>query len=334
MVRTQCKRGFTLIELLVVIAIIAVLIALLLPAVQQAREAARRSQCKNNLKQLGLALHNYHDTFNIFPPGVVGNDATGNAADPTNGGPAWGWTVMILPNMDQAPLYNKLNPGPVTFATALTTAASLQLLQTGLPALICPSDGGPAPLNLNRPFTSTASGQSISTTNYVANNGNAANDGMFMASFVGSVRIANVTDGLSNTLMVGERVSVLNMANPNSASPNQVLGYAGVWGGAAASETSDKYAQEANGAVWASTTYRMPDGSYLSSGSTNYLPQYAYSSQHTGGTTFLFGDGSVKFLSNNISWIACDTTAVPAANTWGTLNKLAAKADGQPVGSY
>lgn len=329
MLRIQRKRGFTLIELLVVIAIIAVLIALLLPAVQQAREAARRSQCKNNLKQLGLALHNYHDTFGMFAPGVVGSDSTG--ADSTNG-TAWGWTTMILPNMDQAPLYNKLNPGPVTFASALSTAASLQLLQTALPALVCPSDGGPAPLNLNRPFTSTAGGQSLSTSNYVASNGNAANDGMFMSSSNGRIRVADVTDGLSNTLMVGERVSVLNQPNASS-NPNQVLGYAGVWAGAAASDSST-YAQEGNGAVWGSTTYRMPDGSWLSNGSTSYLPQKAFSSQHTGGTTFLFGDGSVKFLSNNISWIACDTNSVPPANTWGTLNKLAAKADGQAVGSY
>src|SRR5512138_2911325 len=89
-------RGFTLIELLVVIAIIGVLVSLLLPAVQQAREAARRSQCKNNLKQVGLALHNYHDSFNQFPPASI---APGHSAN------AW---VFILPYADQAPVYNKL----------------------------------------------------------------------------------------------------------------------------------------------------------------------------------------------------------------------------------
>src|SRR4051812_6730319 len=99
MIPKTFKRGFTLIELLVVIAIIAVLIALLLPAVQQAREAARRSQCKNNLKQIGLALHNYHDTANTLPPGWIG-DPTGS-----NAGNRWGWGTMILPYLDQAPLY-------------------------------------------------------------------------------------------------------------------------------------------------------------------------------------------------------------------------------------
>jgi prepilin-type N-terminal cleavage/methylation domain-containing protein len=89
------RRGFTLIELLVVIAIIAVLIALLLPAVQQAREAARRSQCKNNMKQLGLAMHNYHDTLTVFPMGVLTDDRPN-------------WRVFLLPYLDQAPLYNTL----------------------------------------------------------------------------------------------------------------------------------------------------------------------------------------------------------------------------------
>src|SRR5689334_22501621 len=98
--RSLHRRGFTLIELLVVIAIIAVLIALLLPAVQQAREAARRTQCKNHLKQLGLSLHNYHDTVNTLPPGYI--DVTQSGAFC-----GWGWMTMMLPHNDQAALYNR-----------------------------------------------------------------------------------------------------------------------------------------------------------------------------------------------------------------------------------
>jgi prepilin-type N-terminal cleavage/methylation domain-containing protein len=126
MIRAPKRRGFTLIELLVVIAIIAVLIALLLPAVQQAREAARRTQCKNNLKQFGLALHNYHDAFNMFPPAhIYDGFADTNVRSATNGGgndcQAGGalasngtyvrapWTVQVLPYIDQAPLYNQFN---------------------------------------------------------------------------------------------------------------------------------------------------------------------------------------------------------------------------------
>src|SRR5215471_15422897 len=108
--------GFTLIELLVVIAIIAVLIALLLPAVQQAREAARRTQCKNNLKQIGLALHNYHDTFNTLMPLAFGDGGVAGAVRPT-----WAWSVMMLPYIDQGPLYNSLNPGPVSLTVAANT---------------------------------------------------------------------------------------------------------------------------------------------------------------------------------------------------------------------
>src|SRR5689334_25410189 len=103
------RRAFTLIELLVVIAIIAVLIALLLPAVQQAREAARRTQCKNNLKQIGLALHNYHDTFRLFPPGYVDRNGNPNLTPDNDLGPGWGWAAFLLPYIDQSPLYSPIN---------------------------------------------------------------------------------------------------------------------------------------------------------------------------------------------------------------------------------
>src|SRR5881227_3378700 len=105
------RHGFTLIELLVVIAIIAVLIALLLPAVQAAREAARRSQCVNNLKQMGLALHNYHDTVGVFPPGYVSSQAPGSKPilDGNDTGPGWAWGSMILPQLEQDPLFHAIN---------------------------------------------------------------------------------------------------------------------------------------------------------------------------------------------------------------------------------
>src|SRR4051812_30971338 len=104
-------RAFTLIELLVVIAIIAILIALLLPAVQQAREAARRTQCRNNLKQMGLALHNYHDTYRLFPASYYRDWPHNSSTNPTAGRPGWGWAVMLLPYMDQGPLFNALDVG-------------------------------------------------------------------------------------------------------------------------------------------------------------------------------------------------------------------------------
>src|SRR6478609_9116964 len=103
------RRAFTLIELLVVIAIIAVLIALLLPAVQQAREAARRTQCRNNLKQIGLALHNYHDAYQLFPPGYVDRNGNPDLTPDNDLGPGWGWASFILPQLDQGNVYNQIN---------------------------------------------------------------------------------------------------------------------------------------------------------------------------------------------------------------------------------
>jgi prepilin-type N-terminal cleavage/methylation domain-containing protein len=138
------RTGFTLIELLVVIAIIAILIALLLPAVQQAREAARRTQCKNNLKQLGLGLHNYHDVFGTLPPGWV--DQNNNRAS------NWGWAVYILPQIDQAALYATLDVGNGSLGLALEDVTKLAPMLNTYPAFRCPSDTAP---NVNEEQTQT-----------------------------------------------------------------------------------------------------------------------------------------------------------------------------------
>lgn len=137
----RLRRAFTLIELLVVIAIIAILIALLLPAVQQAREAARRSQCKNNLKQLGLAMHNYHDTFNLFPHNHGRVEYPGNPINRDTTTHEMSWYVMALPYMDQAPLYNNMN---FNLSGANQNhnmfGGNWELATTVLPVLICPSN--------------------------------------------------------------------------------------------------------------------------------------------------------------------------------------------------
>src|SRR5260221_4831909 len=133
------KKGFTLIELLVVIAIIAVLVSMLLPAVQQAREAARSSQCKNNLKQVGLALHNYHGVFEILPPAYIylpGGGGLQGPPDPTNGdaGPGWAWAMMILPHMEQVPLYNSFNVNVPCWNPQNSSSAI-----ASVPTYVCPS---------------------------------------------------------------------------------------------------------------------------------------------------------------------------------------------------
>ncbi len=204
----QRKRGFTLIELLVVIAIIAVLIALLLPAVQSAREAARRATCVNNLKQMGLALQNYHDALLVFPPGYL---TTSKFIDgETDTAPGWGWASMILPYIEQTPLYSSINVVLPIQAPANTTSSL-----TFLAAYACPSDQ----FTLGNTFAVTDGlGNTVATvavSSYAACTGSDAadvalglnNDGSGNGLFArnSSVRIAAITDGTSLTISILER---------------------------------------------------------------------------------------------------------------------------------
>lgn len=200
----RAKKGFTLIELLVVIAIIAVLVALLLPAVQQAREAARRSSCKNNLKQIGLALHNYHEQANTFPPGWVGvgdTDPTTHAIDTPSVG-AYGWAVPILGNFEAGSLGRKMNvKGPHS-----NTANNAQV-QSILTPFRCPSDVGDSQIG-----SAVVAGRSQGTSNYPGNFGVGIpdNDGLprkcqGIFGHNTRTRIRDIKDGTTNVIAVGER---------------------------------------------------------------------------------------------------------------------------------
>ena len=268
----RLRQGFTLIELLVVIAIIAVLIALLLPAVQQAREAARRSQCKNNLKQLGLALHNYAESHGVFPPGGF---STGNEL---------GFQAMILPFIEQAPLYNKFNFKQHGYAAFIPMALNK------IPGYLCPSQGiETSPTESyggNYAFTthyygvmgplgtiggSTASYRSNTTGSY----GGFSLQGMLGLDTKNSFR--DMTDGSSNTLLVGE----ISFRTANCYRSWTRGGTAGSW-----------YISSAKNVVTAINKTPYSSGSTFNS--------VSFGSQHTGGAHFTQGDGSVKFLSENI----------------------------------
>jgi prepilin-type N-terminal cleavage/methylation domain-containing protein/prepilin-type processing-associated H-X9-DG protein len=314
------RSGFTLIELLVVIAIIAVLIALLLPAVQQAREAARRSQCKNNLKQFGLALHNYHDTFGTFPMGMAYYRADGKNMTANQGN--WAWGALILPQLDQAPLYQMMQVGPNSPATANNLASKPGLLQTPLSVFRCPSDTGTDANDPDRAVNLSGVSSTLNTAtaqtargNYVGNNGDLqmgggnGDTGIFNRDKCCSLR--DITDGSSTTVAIGERSSDYNAQTYRSAG----LIYA------SGPDQSPS---------WGVSSVVADGGSPINSNVTNSYQ--GYSSLHTGGAQFLFCDGSVQFLSENISQTP-NVSAIgnPAA---GTFQKMLLPNDGQPVGSY
>ncbi|WP_417382732.1 DUF1559 domain-containing protein [Gimesia sp.] len=293
--RLTKKRGFTLIELLVVIAIIAILIALLLPAVQQAREAARRSTCKNSLKQIGLALHNYHDTHRTFPPMHIEN-IRNTTYDPAGGENYLAWSAMILPFLDQATVYNKINMNE-PWRTPTGTVAQLSLVKTVIPVFNCPSDPMEG-LNTNI--------GSWGKSNYPAlfspcnikpgNTAGSCYTGAF--NYHNINRLKNFTDGASNVIMVGERTT-------------EDRGSGAIWIGAqgyvhsSAGNVANWPYHAALVRTWQGAT-ATPDPStiYLINGiNNNDGLRYAWSlsSSHAGGCHFLLGDGSVRFISENIN---------------------------------
>jgi prepilin-type N-terminal cleavage/methylation domain-containing protein len=273
------RRGFTLVELLVVIAIIGILVALLLPAIQAAREAARRTQCSNNLKQIGLGLMNYHDTHNTFPAGW-------NHQSP-GGQPDWGWAVMILPFMEQATLYEELNPtAPGRRLSQLYVAAApadtQRLLQTPIKAYRCPSD---TLKTLNTLITFGSNNHfRLATSNYVANIGTTADTGTsanFNGVFFGNswLGVKDILDGTSQTLAVGER----------SAS-HQAAQWAGVG-------RNNNIGNESQPRTTARGGFVI-NFDYTGTGAPQNQSK-GYASYHPGGTQFVMCDGAVRFVSQN-----------------------------------
>ncbi|MDB5310559.1 MAG: prepilin-type cleavage/methylation protein [Gemmataceae bacterium] len=278
------RTAFTLIELLVVIAIIAILIGLLLPAVQKVREAAARLKCKNSLKQLGLALHGYHDRMNGFPPGYQ----TNVAADNSDLGPGWGWAALLLDDIEQGNLKKQIR-----FDLQISDPANAQARVMTIPILICPSEVKTGTYSVvdsgGNPICDVA------RSSYVAMNGVLGvssdafdNNGAFLRNR--TMRVADITDGLSNTVFVGERCTSMSSVTWTGAVTNGVV-------------PAVRYPAPADQLANAEAASAL----VLSHGSRDHLPNNplvfdadATASFHIAGVNFLFGDGSVQPISNSI----------------------------------
>ncbi len=299
------RSGFTLIELLVVIAIIAALLGLLLPAVQKVRETANRLKCANNLHQIGLALQNYHDRNNGFPPGYQ----TAVASDNSDLGPGWGWGSFLLDDIEQDNVQKQIRfdlqiYDPLNAASRVTQVAIYR----------CPSEIG------TTTFTVVdASGNAICDVargNYVAMNGVLGvstdawdNNGAFIRNKMMRAA-ADIKDGLSNTLFVGERAGNMSDSTWTGAVTNGVV----------PAQRYPTWAQQLANA-------ELAPALVLSHGSQSHLPNNplvfdadATSSYHVNGVNFLFGDGHVRPITNTIDGL--------------TYEALLTRASGEVIGDY
>ena len=313
--KARALRGFTLIELLVVIAIIAVLVALLLPATQQAREAARRTQCRNNLKQIGLAIHNYLDVYQTFPRANTSGSPLSDAS----------LFVSILPYVDQSSAYNLYN-----FNLFNTSPANAQVVAQVVPSYVCPT----AVIRRNVPDVVLVDPtQYSSATDPCGDKGRApgtyavcigsVNHSPYDATFsdngaivyssstpMGVTRIRDITDGTTNTLLVGESAWNFRSYTTTATACNGGIKYGYTyWANAYPSSIGFTTAAPFN-----PKTYINFDPSVNDSTLTRFR------SEHTGGVTFVLCDGSVKFISENIDQ--------------NTLDALGTRGGGEVVGQY
>lgn len=311
--RLPSRTGFTLVELLVVIAIIGILIALLLPAVQAAREAARRMNCSNNLKQIGIALHNYHDSMQQFPTGFLVDMNAPND-------PQWGWAAMILPYMEQGAVHETIGVKKRTLTAAITLAGTdttvNEALRSVLSAYRCPSDPCDDYVDgVNSGVERVWTNYDPPASNYMGNlglynaPGNVPNNGvLFGNSYIG---FRDILDGTSNVFAVGERSAEL-WPEP------------GTWLGVQNALPTD------NGMYFTVGNVIHPINTEIAADARD-----GFSSSHPGGAMFVFCDGSVHFLSETIDSDPSTAGTNYVKTDIGLYQQLAIRDDGQPLkGSF
>ena len=304
-VRRRRRHAFTLIELLVVIAIIAILIALLLPAVQQAREAARRSQCKNNLKQIGLALHNYEETMTILPPVKIVKATNDGGCPGWVKGSGLSWRVMILPYMDQAPLYQQIGPRTGFHGCYYNDGVIGTLETTKIAAYECPSEPTGRVGNDGPTSYPAILGRNGNVVHHV----NTSNLEKGIMRYEGA-RFAQAIDGLSNTAMVGEvhrgSLFLRNGGGPVNLTGQRCRRWADASGFCGADGT---YAPNRGNPTKANNKPQdpnlaapnTPDNISWTDPVTDNVPgPRGVSSAHAGGCHILYGDGKVTFLNDSV----------------------------------
>jgi prepilin-type N-terminal cleavage/methylation domain-containing protein len=323
---SRAARGFTLVELLVVIAIIGVLVALLLPAVQSAREAARRMACGNNLKQFGLAIHNYVDTYKSIPIGHMYRGHFDNNVNDADGGTGFGWGTAILPYIEQVALYNQFDMRVPISNT--NPSRNRTLAQTPLKNFSCPSDFKPKNWNDGAvPMSATSSYKACGSsfngwTGDVP--GATVNRDRFNGLFdrdnrAGSLRFAEISDGTSNQFMIAE--CKWKMDN-NGRNRGRIFG----------STDNPGFATGASNALMLNGRWQInwtaPEG--------NPQPHRTAGSNHPAGAQFVMADGSVRFISDNIqhtatAWNANRIYTTNKGQPYGLYQRLYSIADGLPI---
>ena len=363
--RLKRASGFTLIELLVVIAIIAILVALLLPAVQQAREAARRTQCRDNLHNIGIAAHNYHDAFGEFPPAIINSGAVNNATLHTIKTSQWHWNLnttgwtMMLPYLDEAPLYNQYNfnmpssavdrdSNPITFLPSVPATIvppeNTEVVRTVLPVLLCASEpfklykynsGGSASWR-GAYFVETEYSGKVACTSYMMAGGDAWEGHAFYSHYETSIIDMPVQEPprlrVKRNGVFGVNQSS-NMAGITDGSSNTVMfgestldkhsaAYRPTWGAGKHVGLFGRVVPRRTTNSTVNIRWKINEPLHTSSSCTTCNKPYAwtFSSRHDGGAFFCMGDDHVKFLNDSIDYF--------------TFCYLNMKADDQSVGEF